>query len=247
MIDEALSTKPADLDTEFAKMKTGLVTAKIAGTIVPILILVLIVFWSQANIRCWADWTMTVKVILGLAIFVIYVAGKIFGIAEKDFYDKVEGQVPDLDIVKIWLRGKIYAQWFRIINLLLFVAIVYASFNIQTEFCAGSKKTRDEKVLFDVSRMQAALANYKDANGKYPSKEAVLTNGPIRDNNTIYLEAVPWPPIGMTLECMKFNEYFYMPAGADYEIKYCLDEAYKEIPRGPHTAGPKDLVWSETK
>jgi|GEM_PF-6488012 len=233
--------KPDQNPTEifFEQAKRALWLNKILTTVNLSLVLVLILFWNFASGQCWFGWADWVRA--GLIIIILIVLGviKVLSESEKNYYFSIEDFVPDIDEAKRYTRAKLHSRSFIIANVILVLLIIWTATSFRFGQCSKSQ-TRDEIVYDQVVLIMDALENYKMTNGKYPPREAVMSNRPIKDANNVYLEKVPYPAIGWTFDCQKFNEYFYyqLEEGKSYDLRYCFDESTNDLSAGQHVARP---------
>ena len=143
---------------------------------------------------------------------------------------------------------------FTLIELLVVIAIIgiIATFAV-VSLQSSRASARDARRVADVKQITTALALYMQASGVYP--EALVAGDTIRypenASGTVYMEAVPAPPVPSDGDCIASTSYVYAPVkNADlenisYTLSYCLGNVTGDIPAGVHTASPAGMRGGE--
>ena len=104
---------------------------------------------------------------------------------------------------------------------------------------------RDRKRLSDIKEIRRALEMYYSYEGRYPEEESISTGASIiTQNNMIFLDAYPSPPIPIDGDSCKTalkgsQEYTYeLNDSQSYSIHFCLGSDIDGISAGHHTMTP---------
>ncbi len=104
---------------------------------------------------------------------------------------------------------------------------------------------RDRKRLSDIKEIRRALEMYYSYEGSYPEEESISTGASIiTQNNMIFLDAYPSPPIPIDGDSCKTalkgsQEYTYeLNDSQSYSIHFCLGSDIDGISAGYHTMTP---------